>query len=279
MSSASPTPVAAPSLEQNGPKPGLRLVGAALLSALLPGTGHLLMKRWSKGMFILLVYAAMFAACFWMPVLRTLPGAALTTLMLVGLCMLAASDAVYGGHRPENKPTQWLLAALLPGALLAGTAHAQLGMRVAGFRTLRALGTAMAPAIGEGNHLLVDSRYYRHKSPQRGDIIVFNAPRRSNLLLFKRVIAVGGDTLKTEGDKVYLNGVVLSEPYARFEGPGDSLLSVPPDTIPAGKLFVMGDNRHLSFDSRSFGLVDLSAVRGKVICALPFLGGHLKKFN
>ena len=82
MSSASPTPVAAPSLEQNHPKSGLRLVMAALLSALLPGTGHLLMKRWSKGVFILLVYAAVFAACFWTPLLRTLPGAVLTPLTL-----------------------------------------------------------------------------------------------------------------------------------------------------------------------------------------------------
>src|SRR5215472_4624240 len=55
MSAASPTPVAAPILELNHRKSGLRLVVAALLSALLPGTGHLLMKRWSKGVFILLL--------------------------------------------------------------------------------------------------------------------------------------------------------------------------------------------------------------------------------
>jgi signal peptidase I len=236
------------------------------------------MKRWSKGVFILLAYAAVIAACFWMPLPRTFPGAVLMTLPLVGLGMLAASDAVYGGHRPESKPTQWWLAALLPSVLLAGTAHARLGIRAAGFRTFRALGTSMAPAIGEGNRLLVDSRYYRDNAPQRRDIIVFDLPHRPNTLYFKRVIAIGGDTLKMEGDRVYLNGVLLSEPYARFEGPGDAQLSVPPETVPAGKLFVMGDNRHLTFDSRYFGLVDSSAVRGKVIYALPFLGSDLKKF-
>jgi signal peptidase I len=84
------------------------------------------------------------------------------------------------------------------------------------------------------------------------------------------VIATSGDTIKIQGDVVYLNGKLLSEPYTRFEGPEDALESVAPTTLPAGKLFVMGDNRHVSFDSRyaRFGLVDIAAVRGKVIYAL-----------
>ena len=128
----------------------------------------------------------------------------------------------------------------------------------------------MAPAFPEGSDLVVDTRYYRHESPRRGDIIVFPASTRPGLLLFKRVIATGGDTIKIEGDVVYLNGNLLSEPYAKCEGSGDALLSVAPIALPAGKLFVMGDNRHVSFDSRyaGFGLVDITAVRGKVIYAL-----------
>jgi signal peptidase I len=110
---------------------------------------------------------------------------------------------------------------------------------------------------------------------------VFDAPNSPGVLLFKRVIVIGGDTIKMEGDTVYLNGTLLSEPYARFEGQANALLwSVPPDTLPPGKFFLMGDNRHLSFNSRypEFGLVDVSAVRGKVIYALPSLGSEIKKF-
>jgi signal peptidase I len=128
----------------------------------------------------------------------------------------------------------------------------------------------MAPALPEGSDLVVDSRYYRRQDPQRGDIIIFPAPTRPGLLLFKRVIATSGDTIKIQGDVVYLNGKLLSEPYAKFEGSGDAPLSVAPTTLPAGKLFVMGDNRYVSFDRRyaGFGLVDIAAVRGKVLYVL-----------
>jgi signal peptidase I len=281
MSATNPVSAADPSLAQANAKAGPQFFVAALLSALLPGLGQLLVRRWRNGLLMMLAYAALFTVCFWLRLPQTFFGVVVSMLALIGLCVLAASDAAYGGQRPETKPTQWWLAALLPAAMLVGTVDGRLALRVAGFRTFTALGTSMAPALPEGSHLVVDGRYYRHKHPKRGDIIVFDSPTRPGLLLFKRVIATGGDSIRVEGDTIYLNGRPLSEPYARLEGPLIAQPWVAPATLPADKLFVAGDNRNVSFDSRyqGFGLVDSTSVHGKVIYALPAWGSDIKKFE
>lgn len=97
----------------------------------------------------------------------------------------------------------------------------------------------------------------------------------------KRVIAVGGETIKVEGETVLINGQRFPEPYAVFKGSSADLPWVEPTILPADKLFVMGDNRNLSFDSRyeEFGLVDVHAVRGKVIYMFPPMSSDLKRFD
>lgn len=108
------------------------------------------------------------------------------------------------------------------------------------------------------------------KDPVRGDIVVFKYPEDPSKDFIKRVVAVGGDTLEIKDKQLYVNDtLVTSEPYAIHKDeriiPGnfstrDYLRKI---TIPEKKLFVMGDNRDNSHDSRFWGFVDLAEVKGE----------------
>ena len=140
---------------------------------------------------------------------------------------------------------------------------------------------SMLETLQIGDHLLVSKFIYGIKmpftgkvlvpikEPKRGDIVVFQYPQDPSLDYIKRVVAVGGETVEIKDKKVFINGEPLADDHGQFkdkrivhasEGPRDNF---GPATVPEGKLFVMGDNRDNSFDSRFWGFVDLTAVRGK----------------
>jgi len=105
------------------------------------------------------------------------------------------------------------------------------------------------------------------KDPKHGDIIVFKFPEDPKKDFIKRVIAVGNDTVEVRNKKVYVNNKETGEePYAVHTDPHTG--SQPRDNfgpvkVPQNSLFVMGDNRDHSYDSRFWGFVDLQAVKGK----------------
>jgi len=146
-----------------------------------------------------------------------------------------------------------------------------------------------------------DNHFFTLRHPRRGDIVVFSFPankekeectslpkniisrlegtwNNKNLLylfkddcrdFIKRIVGTGGDEVQIKDKTVYVNGVALPEPYSvhgdnstldKFAGPRDNLKST---TVPKGKLFVMGDNRDFSYDSRFWGYVDMNEVKGK----------------
>ncbi|MCF8087341.1 MAG: signal peptidase I [Desulfotignum sp.] len=102
------------------------------------------------------------------------------------------------------------------------------------------------------------------KNPQRGDIIVFKYPEDPSKDFIKRVVAVAGDTVSIVDKQLYVNGdPVVDEPYAMYSSHPTYVDNMSPVQVPENKLFVMGDNRDNSHDSRFWGFVDLSAVKGK----------------
>jgi len=127
---------------------------------------------------------------------------------------------------------------------------------------------AMEPAVLEGEKFAVDPSAYRHVAPERGDLVVF---RHDNILQLKRVIAISGDSIEGRDFQIILNGVLVQEAYVQHTGknaisPSTSFLkSFPPTKIPTGRMFVMGDNRDYSDDSRdpSIGTIMVSEVIGK----------------
>ena len=140
---------------------------------------------------------------------------------------------------------------------------------------------SMLDTLKIGDHILVSKFIYGIKepftdtvivpvkSPKRGDVVVFIYPVDTTKDYIKRVIGLPGDKLEIVDKKVLINGKALNEPYARFADriiipravqPRDNF---GPVTVPEGKLFVMGDNRDHSYDSRYWGFVDINKVKGK----------------
>ncbi len=126
---------------------------------------------------------------------------------------------------------------------------------------------SMLPTLNIGDHILVNKFIYYFAPLKRGDIIVFKFPQDETRDFIKRVIGLPGETLEIRGRQVLINGVRLSEPYAVYsDGPfaraGDRE-HLGPLVIPPGQLFMMGDNRDHSMDSRVWGFLDEHKVKGK----------------
>lgn len=133
-------------------------------------------------------------------------------------------------------------------------------------------GSSMYPTLVSGEQVFTRTFLY---TPQRGDVITTDALIDYGKPLIKRVIALGGDTVRIDGETgaVYVNGEPLDETYlpeGTFTSPNDLTEEV---VVPAGKVFVMGDNRGGSLDGRSaqIGFIDERDILGEVLyCVTPF---------
>ena len=141
------------------------------------------------------------------------------------------------------------------------------------FRLVDVEGHSMNDTLVTKDKVLVTSMFYQ---PQNNDIVVISHGAVYKNPIIKRVIATEGQTLELdyENEKIIVDGIEIDEPYVKestFSGNYGNL--TPPEVIPEGKIFVLGDNRRISLDSRSseIGLIDVKDVIGKAqFIAFPF---------
>lgn len=140
---------------------------------------------------------------------------------------------------------------------------------------------SMEPTLLVGDHILVNKFIYGVKlpyvattlipisRPERYDVIVFVYPVDKSKDFIKRVIALPGETVEIRGRKVYINGKPISDPYAYYDRnphgltPTSETYHFGPVKVPPDHVFVLGDNRNHSYDSRFWGFVPLRSVKGK----------------
>ena len=153
-------------------------------------------------------------------------------------------------HRIRLKWPIWLLVGIVFSAIL---------LRLFVLQPYTISSNSMEPTLEQGDHILVNRLAYRFGSPTRGDIVVFAYPKDTSRTFVKRIIAVEGETIELKGNQVYVNGTLVQEPYLK-EGDYPPFES---ETIPANNVFVLGDNRKESGDSREWGVLPKNYIIGK----------------
>ena len=161
---------------------------------------------------------------------------------------------------PGRRAVRWLLRALrevaetvIPAIAIALVINLFLA------QATQVLGQSMEPNLHSSQRVVVEKVTYRFlHGPRRGDIVVIDLPEQTDMLI-KRVVALPGEEIDIRGGKVFIDGILLDEPYLSQPTTGRS----GPVTVPEGYVFVMGDNRGASNDSRAFGPVELERVVGR----------------
>jgi signal peptidase I len=165
---------------------------------------------------------------------------------------------------PEYVPGKWralrvvreVLETMVPAVIIALLINLMLA------QATRVYGQSMEPNLHTDQRLVVEKISYNHllhlRGAQRGDVVVFRVSPESDLLI-KRIIGLPGDRVEIRSGQVFINGELFSEPYLSQPTFGD----FGPIDIPPLHVFVLGDNRGFSNDSRSFGSLSLDTVIGR----------------
>ena len=149
--------------------------------------------------------------------------------------------------------TRELVETILPAVLIALLIHLFLA------QATRVEGYSMEPTLYGHQRLVIEKLSYHLHPPERDDIVVLRVPGFGPEMLIKRVIGLPGETVEVRDGQVLINGQPLPEPYLRTITRG----AYPETRIPEGYVFVMGDNRNNSNDSRSFGPVAFDQLVGR----------------
>lgn len=161
----------------------------------------------------------------------------------------------------KKEAVDWLKALVVAGVLVVI-------IRLFLFSPYIVDGPSMQPNFHTGERVIVNKILYDIREPERGEVIVFHSPFDSDYI--KRVIAVPGQTVRVTGDTVYVDGEPIEEPY--IQGPVDAAAAkgttynnknYEEQTVPEGHVFVMGDNRPNSHDSRDIGFIAFEDIVGR----------------
>ena len=170
------------------------------------------------------------------------------------------------GRDPEGKRSpryRWYYYLLFYVVMTAIFQGATYGHRLCLYEAFKFPSASMLSAIFVGDHLIVEKYCWSDYQPQRGEIVVFTLAEDPSTNIMKRVIGLPGEKVEVIGSKVLVNDKELNEPYANWLRAGS--IDFAADTVPEGTLFLLGDNRDQSRDSRLWNepFLPIARVKGR----------------
>ena len=128
----------------------------------------------------------------------------------------------------------------------------------------------MEPALSVGDYLIANMKIYKNEKPKRGDIVIFEFPKDPSKDFIKRAIGSEGEKVEIVGGRIYINDKEIEDPWGRFENKDkntymETSQNFGPVLVAKDSVFVLGDNRDNSQDSRFWGFVNTKKIKGKAL--------------
>jgi signal peptidase I len=250
---------------------------AGFLSFLITGLGQAYNRQWRRTLGFVMVTLLLDFVFLRFHVWATFKGLAVGLSALLVWRTVMSADAAVQARRRLKAPTKSLPgAAASLGAVAIVVAAVLLGSTncfnpLAAFRDFRITSSSMCPTLCEGDRIIADVAGFRAREPQRGDVAMFLFDRESALHV-KRIVAAGGDEVVNTQTDLLVNGSPVRLPTSAC---GTSAFRTPPEAqpsenlkklqVPAKQFLVVGDDLGNSYDSRFYGAIDVSRLRGKPI--------------
>jgi len=248
---------------------------AFILSFLTPGVGQLYNGQLKKAVSFYLLELVLSGVMSFAGLFFSFFGMLTCGGILIGYTIFVMVDAFINAKRLQiikakkyNKWYLYLLIILINISLIQPLLEQFI---IPPVKSYKIPAQSMAPTLMVGDHIIVNKKYYTNQSPERGDVVIFPYPPTPEKNYIKRVVGLPGETIEIKNKQVYINGQPLEEPYVMYT----QSRPLPPSmaamdkfgavTVPNGKLFVLGDNRDNSLDSRYFGVVDIATLKGKAL--------------
>jgi signal peptidase I len=249
----------------------------AMLSGAIPGMGDWVLGNRKRAALFFLLFAGTLL-CYWP--LR-IPRFYLPFLLLavIGTIvhLVSACCTFLLGRSDKDRAANWWILVLISLAYVFSGIEDTGQLRASGFQLFSIQSDSMSPTINIHDYVLVDRWYFRRASPHAGDVVAF---RHQGFYLVKRVVAANGSVIRGANGAVQVDGKILDEPYIvhRDAGhPSDERDDFGPYKLTDGEIFVMGDNRDFSLDSRfhstenDYGHVFVTDVIGKPLYRIAAL--------
>lgn len=246
---------------------------AALLTLFLPGLGQLYGGEPRRAFAVCLGYFAALSVLLLLGWPKTFLGLILLILAALSYLLWALWDAVKIARGNQNyvlKPINrwyWYAAALL----LVDVLLAPWLLALSPVKAFRIPSGSMEPVVRVGDHLYADMTFYRSHRPARGDLVIFG-PSKDSGQKIGRIIGLPGERIEVRNKETHIDGRLWRDPWGHYRNeqpyPGsfssarDGLAAV---QIPGDRVFILGDNRDNSYDSRFYGPVPVSSLQGRVL--------------
>jgi len=246
---------------------------AFLLSLVTPGLGQIYNGQLKKGLLYLIGFFLAYVIFSFL--LLKFYGMICYLIIMLGLFLFILLDALLRAIKLKamalksyNRWYIYLIIFLLSSVVIQPLLGWTIKNNIA--RAYKIPSSTMKPALLAGDHLIANMRIYKSEKPKRGDIIIFEYPKDPSKDFIKRVIGMENEKVEIINNKIYIDEKLLDDPWGYFEDDGlgkgfPVFEKFGPVVVPKDSLFVLGDNRNNSQDSRFFGFVNIKQVKGKVL--------------